>query len=111
MGRSVCAFLATALCAGSILAAPVRAGAAGAAGNPTVAVLDFTTVGLTSTWYGNFQPGVALSDLVTDQVVNSGKFDVLDRKNISSTLAEHNLSASGEIDPATAIAAGRLVGA
>jgi len=107
MGRSLCAFLAGALCAGSILAAPVRADADG----PTVAVLDFSTAGLTSNQYGNFQPGVALSDLVTDQVVNGGKFTVLDRKNMSSTLAEHNLSASGEIDPATAIAAGRLVGA
>jgi curli biogenesis system outer membrane secretion channel CsgG len=85
--------------------------AAQAAGQPKVAVLDFSTVGLTSNWYGNFEPGVALSDLVTDQMVNGGKFDVLDRKNIDSTLAEHNLGQSGEVDPASAASAGRLVGA
>ncbi|MBD5633505.1 MAG: hypothetical protein IAI49_03400 [Candidatus Eremiobacteraeota bacterium] len=82
-----------------------------AAGAPKVAVMDFSTVGLTSNWYGNFEPGVALSDLLTDQIVNGGKFDVLDRKNLDSTLNEHHLGASGEVDPTTAVSAGRLVGA
>ncbi len=90
-----------------VLAAAPQANAAG----PKVAVLNFSTQGLTSNWYGNFEPGVALSDLVTDNLVNTGKFDVLDRKNLDSTLQEHKLSASGEIDPTTAISAGRLVGA
>lgn len=78
---------------------------------PKVAVLNFSTQGITGNAYGNFEPGVALSDLVTDQLVNTGKFDVLDRKNLDSTLQEHKLNASGEIDPTTAISAGRLVGA
>lgn len=42
-------------------------------GKPTVAVLNFSTVGLTSDWYGNFQPGVALADLVTDSFVNGAR--------------------------------------
>src|ERR1700681_1765132 len=108
MRRRLFAFPAAALLAVSVFGAPQ---AALAANGPRVAVLDFSTVGLTSNWWGNFQPGVALSDLLTDQIVNSGKFDVLDRKNIDTTLAEHKLSASGEVDPTTAIAAGRLVGA
>ncbi|MBV8368893.1 MAG: hypothetical protein JO036_08240 [Candidatus Eremiobacteraeota bacterium] len=107
MRRSFLATSAAAFLTASVLGAPPPANAAG----PRVAVLDFSTVGLTSTWWGNFQPGVALSDLVTDQLVNSGKYDVLDRKNIDSTLAEHKLNASGAVDPTTAIAAGRLVGA
>jgi curli biogenesis system outer membrane secretion channel CsgG len=74
-------------------------------------VLDFSTKGLSSNWYGDWEPGVALSDLVTDHLVNSGKFDVVDRKNLDQTLAEHKLTASGEVDEATAISAGRLVGA
>jgi curli biogenesis system outer membrane secretion channel CsgG len=77
---------------------------------PTIAVLNFSTQGLTSNQWG-FEPGVALSDLLTDQLVNGGKFNVLDRKAIDSTLSEHQLSASGEVDPATAIRAGNLVGA
>ena len=74
-------------------------------------MLDFSTQGLTSDSWGSFQPGVALSDLLTDRMVNDGRFNVLDRSHLSSTLGEHQLSASGEVDPETAIRAGHLVGA
>jgi curli biogenesis system outer membrane secretion channel CsgG len=93
-----------------LIAGPVSAVAQTAA-RPPIAVLDFSTAGLTSSWYGNFQPGVALSDLLTDQMVNSGRFNVLDRTHLSSTLGEHQLAASGEVDPASAVKAGRMVGA
>ena len=82
-----------------------------AGAHPSVAVLDFSTNGLTNNWWGAFQPGVALSDLLTDKMVNSGKFNVLDRTHLSSTLGEHQLAASGEVDPQTAISAGRMTGA
>ncbi len=107
MRRMILAFTATALLGATAFSGPQAASAA----NPKVAVLDFGTTGLTSNKWGTFEPGVALSDLLTDQVVNSGKFDVVDRKNLDSTLQEHKLSASGEVDPTTAISAGRLVGA
>jgi curli biogenesis system outer membrane secretion channel CsgG len=82
-----------------------------AASRPPIAVLNFSTQGLTSDWYGAFQPGVALSDLVTDRLVNDGRFSVLDRTHVSSTLGEHQLAASGEVDPQTAITAGHMTGA
>ncbi len=107
MRRTLFAFAAAALLAASVFGAPQSGNAAG----PRVAVLDFGTAGLTSNNYGNFQPGVALSDLLTDQIVNGGKFDVMDRKSLDSTLQEHKLNASGEVDPTTAISAGRLIGA
>jgi curli biogenesis system outer membrane secretion channel CsgG len=79
---------------------------------PKVAVMDFTTVGLTGTgWYGQFQPGVAISDLVENQLVEGGRFNVLDRTTLDKTLAEHQLGASGEVDPRTAVLAGHLIGA
>ncbi|HVR47349.1 MAG TPA: CsgG/HfaB family protein [Candidatus Binatia bacterium] len=78
---------------------------------PSIAVLDFNTNGLTSNWYGSFQPGVALSDLLTDRMVNAGHFNVLDRTHLSSTLGEHQLGASGEVDPQSAITAGKMTGA
>ena len=78
---------------------------------PPIAVLNFSTQGLTSDWYGNFQPGVALSDLLTDRMVNGGQFNVLDRTHLSSTLGEHQLGASGEVSPESAITAGHMVGA
>jgi len=82
-----------------------------AGSGPAVAVLNFSTQGLTGDWYGNFEPGVAISDLLTDQLVNGGKFNVLDRTHLGSVLQEHQLSTSGEVSPATAISTGRLVGA
>jgi curli biogenesis system outer membrane secretion channel CsgG len=78
---------------------------------PKVAVLSFSTRGLTSNWWGNFEPGVALSDLVTDEMVNANKFNVLDRTHLDATLSEHKLGASGEVDPQSAITAGHLLGA
>ena len=85
--------------------------AAFAASGPSVAVLNFDTQGLTGNWWGNFEPGVAVSDLLTDQLVNGGKFNVLDRAHLGSVLQEHNLSTSGEVSPASAISTGQLIGA
>jgi curli biogenesis system outer membrane secretion channel CsgG len=101
-----------ALSACSILALAVPPGRALAVSSgPAVAVLDFSTRGLTGNWWGNFEPGVAISDLLTDQLVNGGKFNVVDRSHLDSVLSEHKLSSEGEVSPASAISAGRLVGA
>ena len=81
------------------------------AAGPVTAVLDFDTKGLTSNWWGSFEPGVAISDLVTNQLVNGGKFTMVDRNNLDKTLAEHQLSTSGEVAPATAVQSGQLIGA
>jgi curli biogenesis system outer membrane secretion channel CsgG len=78
---------------------------------PAIAVLDFSTRGLTSDWYGGFEPGVALSDLVTDRMVNDGRFNVVDRTHLTQTLGEHQLASGGEVDPQTAVHAGKMVGA
>lgn len=108
------ALIVAAVLALSAMAAPLQTRAAS---GPSVAVLDFDMRGLTSQggspngWWGDWQPGVALADLVTTNIVNTGKFDVLERQHIDHTLNEHHFDASGEVDPATAISAGRLVGA
>jgi curli biogenesis system outer membrane secretion channel CsgG len=107
--RHLLFLLIAAAFAGSPLAAGAQQSATGP--RPTVAVLDFSTHGLTSDWWGAFEPGVALSDLLTDRMVNDGRFNVLDRTHLSSTLGEHQLTASGEVDPQTAISAGKMVGA
>jgi curli biogenesis system outer membrane secretion channel CsgG len=82
-----------------------------AAGKPTVAVLNFSTVGLTSDWYGNFQPGVALADLVTDNLVNGGQFNIVDRTHLDAVMQEHQLSTNGEVAPASYVQSGQLTGA
>jgi len=103
-------FLHTALVA-ALACSPLVAVAQQAGSRPAVAVLDFSANGLTSNWWGSFEPGVALSDLLTDRMVNDGRFNVLDRSHLSATLGEHQLGASGEVDPQSAITAGRMVGA
>ncbi|MHB8702651.1 MAG: CsgG/HfaB family protein [Candidatus Tyrphobacter sp.] len=78
---------------------------------PSVAVMNFSTQGLTGDWWGQFEPGVALSDLVTDRLVNAGRFNVVERARLGDTMQEHRLDTSGAVDPETAVRAARLVGA
>jgi curli biogenesis system outer membrane secretion channel CsgG len=85
--------------------------AALAANKPVVAVLNFSTQGLTSDWYGNFQPGIALADLVTDALVNGNQFNVVDRTHLDSVMSEHQLSTNGEVAPASYVQSGELTGA
>lgn len=103
-GAAVAAF--TAVVVAFAGPSPVRADAL-----PAIAVLDFSTQGLTGNWWGQFEPGVALSDLVADQLVNGHKFNVLERKKLDAVMDEHKLSADGEVSPATMIQSGRLTGA
>lgn len=81
------------------------------AAQPSIAVMSFSTQGLTGDWWGSFQPGVAISDLVTDHLVNGGTLDVVERVKLFDALQEHRLDTSGSVDPETAVRAGRLVGA
>lgn len=85
--------------------------AAQQAPQPTIAVMNFSTQGLTGDWWGNFEPGVAVSDLLTDELVSSGGFKVVERAQLGDVLTEHRLDTSGQVDPATAVQEGRLVGA
>ena len=55
--------------------------------------------------------GADLADDLTDALVSSGRFEVLDRRHLDEILCEHDLSLSGYIDEATAVKVGKLVGA
>lgn len=86
--------------------------AAAAGKPPSIAVLNFDSTGLTAWWSGyNFDPGAALADVFTDKLVNAGTYSVVDRTHLQSVLQEHNLSGSGQIEPATQAQIGRLTGA
>jgi curli biogenesis system outer membrane secretion channel CsgG len=78
---------------------------------PTVAVLDFDTSALTSNAYGTFEPGIAVPDLLADRLVNGGRFDVLDRAYVDETLERHHARGRGIVDPGSAVATGRMLGA
>ena len=55
--------------------------------------------------------GQAVSELLSEQLFSSGKFDILDRSNLERIMKEHNLNMSGIIDEKTAATMGKFVGA
>jgi len=85
--------------------------AAHAAPQPRIAVLNFDSAGLTSWWGPNFDPGAALSALLTDQLVNTNNFQVVDREHLDAIMQEKNLTVSGDVSPATEMEIGHLIGA
>lgn len=84
---------------------------------PRIAVLDFefSSTGLTGNWwyniYGEGGPAQGVSDLLTNKLVQSGAFTVIERSRIADILSEQNLAQAGRIDPATAAQVGRVLGA
>lgn len=73
---------------------------------PSLAVVDFDT---TATRY-NFL-GRQLAELINDAVINSNLFDVVEREKLTSIVKEQTFSASGMVDPETAIQMGSIAGA
>jgi curli biogenesis system outer membrane secretion channel CsgG len=55
--------------------------------------------------------GTGLTEMLTTALIDSGRFIVLERKNLADIQAEQALGAGGSVDPASAARAGRLLGA
>jgi curli biogenesis system outer membrane secretion channel CsgG len=77
------------------------------ANKPRVAVLEFGHKALEAHWT---RAGEAAQDMFITELVKSGKFTVVDRERLDALMREKNLSLSGEIDPRTAVQAGKLLG-
>ena len=93
-----------------VVAAMVSAmpGTALAQAKVRVAVLNFEN---SSTWtYWGDSLGAAAADELATQLVQTGKYTVIERRELASILAEQNLGASGAVTPATAAKVGRLLG-
>jgi curli biogenesis system outer membrane secretion channel CsgG len=78
---------------------------------PSVAIMNFSSEGLDWWWTAGVDPGAALSELLTDQLVNLDTMTVVDRTHINDIMQEKNLTISGDVSPATAMRLGRLIGA
>ena len=75
---------------------------------PRIAVLEFKNKADNQWWYrGGAQ---AAQDVFVTELVKSGKFRVIDREQLANLMREKNLSLSGDVDPATAVRAGKLLG-
>ncbi len=80
---------------------------------PRIAIVDFD-VDEAGLWVG-FRPhkreiSAALVELFTTALVERGAVRVFERKRLEAIMKEQNLSVSGNVDPATAVKIGKLVG-
>lgn len=79
-----------------------------------VAVLNFdygtVQTAVESIFGTNQDVGKGISDMLVNQLVNSGSYIVVERSAIDKVLAEQNFSNSYRADPATAAKIGRLLG-
>ncbi|MFH1563733.1 MAG: FlgO family outer membrane protein [Nitrospirota bacterium] len=75
-------------------------------GTKTIAVVDFTDLQGNVTELGRFLSEELSIDLIT---IATG-FEVIDRNNLNSVMAEHKLSLSGLVDPKTIKQLGQIAG-
>ena len=75
---------------------------------PRIAVLEFENKADNQWWYHG--GAEAAQDVFVTELVKSGKFRVIDRAQLAALMQEKNLSLSGDVDPSTAVQAGRLLG-
>jgi curli biogenesis system outer membrane secretion channel CsgG len=73
-----------------------------------VAVMNFENNSTWAWWGDNL--GAAAADELATQLVQSGKYTVLERRELDNILREQNLGASGAVTPATAAKVGKLLG-
>ena len=100
------------IAAGTVLAlafvlAPAMSTAADST-KPRIAVLEFKNKADGQWWYHG--GAAAMQDVFVTELVKSGKFRVIDREQLAALLAEKDMSLAGDIDPKTAIKAGKLLG-
>ena len=73
-----------------------------------VAVMNFENNSTWNWWGDNL--GAAAADELATQLVQSGKFTVVERRELAPILAEQNLGQSGAVSAATAAKVGKLLG-
>jgi curli biogenesis system outer membrane secretion channel CsgG len=79
-----------------------------AADKPRIAVLEFKNKADNQYWWHG--GAEAMQDVFVTELVKSGKFRVIDREQLAALMQEKNLSLAGDIDPSSAVKAGKLLG-
>lgn len=75
---------------------------------PRLAVLEFKNKADNQWWYSG--GAEAAQDVFVTELVKSGKFRVVEREQLAALMEEKNLTLSGDVDPATAVKIGKLLG-
>jgi TolB-like protein len=73
-----------------------------------IAVFEFKNRGLYHYWY---DMAINLSDMLITKLINSGKFDVVERSQIDRIMQEKSLAQSGVVEEKEALQAAQLAGA
>jgi len=80
------------------------------AAKPVLGVAEFKNTATGAFW---FNPGVGreLASMVSNELVSSGKFSVVERAKVDTVLQEQDLAASGRIAKGTGAKMGKMTGA
>lgn len=90
------------------VATPMAVGAQDKSSKPRIAVLEFKNKADNQYWWHG--GAAAMQDKFVTELVKSGKFRVIDREQLAALLQEKNMSLAGDIDPKSAVKAGKLLG-
>ena len=94
------------LCCALLVAVVTAAGAAN--DKPRIAVIEFKNKADNQWWYHG--GAEAAQDVFVTELVKSGRFRVVEREQLAALMQEKNLALAGDIDPTTAVRAGKLLG-
>ncbi|HEX9670731.1 MAG TPA: CsgG/HfaB family protein [Thermoanaerobaculia bacterium] len=101
-------FSSLAVVAALLLAAAALPALAADTTKPRIAVLEFKSKAENQWWWHN--GSAAAQDVFVTELVKSGKFRVVEREQLAALMQEKNLTLSGDLDPATAVRVGKLLG-
>jgi len=75
-----------------------------------IAVMPFKIGNIKQWWGWGWDPGEGISDMLVTELVNSGRFSVVERERLDEVLQEQNLAREGVVNAATAARIGRILG-
>lgn len=76
---------------------------------PDIALLEFTNKASVS-YDISFEDASMVSDYVLEELLDSGRFNVMEREQLQGILDEHHLNLTGLVAPDTAVQLGQLTG-
>ncbi len=82
-----------------------------AAAKPTVAVISISSNGIDPWWGVGFEPGKALQDLLTNDLVDTNKLTVVERQDIEQVFNEQKLDMNSDFSASNAVLLGHTLGA
>jgi TolB-like protein len=97
------------LATAAVIAVPTIAGAQN--NRPVVVVFDFTNSALGAARQEFDHISTAVQDLMITDLAGNSRIRLVDRTRIKEVLDEQNMVKSGQVDPATAVRLGRIMGA